>query len=225
MRDLLGKPVPVAAIAAAAAVIVVLGWFAVTPRLSSGHSAHDQAPAARRSTGWLVTVYYTAVESFHHGNPTNVTGCPSLDCSHGHDNLGTYPGSFVAAVREEGSGRLTSGAHAGRYLNWSSNVGYWLDSAPRDSYGRPLQAFRSAASDTLSKGTAVRLVDCGQNHGQVPRTVCKRLEAGHWQIRDQFTPGYGGPQHIDLYIGEENEPNFTRSPTYSTLHQAALLLG
>lgn len=211
--------VGLAAAGALCAILAVLGWFTVAPRLASGE------PGGSRSTGWLVTVYYTAVESFHHGEPTPVTGCPSTDCAHGTDDLGTYPGSFVRAVHDEGTGRITSGPHAGDYLNWSVGVGYWLDTAPRDGYGRPLLPFRSAASDTLREGTAVRLADCGDTREHVPENTCRSLRAGHWQIRDQFSPGLGGPKHIDLYIGEENTEGFTHSPVYVTLHDATLLLG
>jgi len=42
------------------------------------------------SGGWTITVYYTAVESFHTGTPTRVTGCPGINCQHGDADLGTY---------------------------------------------------------------------------------------------------------------------------------------
>src|SRR5690348_7211888 len=99
----------------------------------SGSSARD---------GWTVTVYYTAVASFHDGATERVLGCPQLECSGGSDDLGSYPASFVRAVHDEGTGRIA----AGRYLNWSVDVGYWLDSAPRDSAGGVLEPWRSAAA-------------------------------------------------------------------------------
>ncbi len=39
-----------------------------------------------------------------------LTGCPELDCEHGDDPLGRYPRDFVGAVRDEGTGRITSGS-------------------------------------------------------------------------------------------------------------------
>ena len=181
-------------------------------------------PATPRSTGWLVTVYYTAVESFHHDDPIPVTGCSSLHCQHGQHHLGRYPASFVAAVHDEGTGRITSGAHAGQYLNWSAGIGYWLDTTPRDAHGRSLLPFRSAAADNLAEGTPVRLIDCGRPDPaeSANQQVCQRLRNGQWQIRDQFTPGLGGNRHIDLYIGEEDQPHFTDSALYTTLHDATL---
>jgi hypothetical protein len=172
---------------------------------------------------WLVTVYYTAVESFHHDPPVEVTGCATSGCANGDDSLGWYPHGFVEAAREEGSGRITSGEHAGKYLNWSYDIGYWLDSAPRNAHGGALEPFRSAAADGVPDGTRLRLVDCGRldSGDPVPSEVCETLRNGDWQIQDRFTPGLGGPQHIDLYIGEESELNFTTvGALYVSLHGA-----
>lgn len=162
---------------------------------------------------WQVTVYYTAVESFHGGPTVPVHGCGTPGCTDQDEPLGQYPQGFATAVREEGTGRITSGQHRGRYLNWSYDTGYWLDTAPRDAHGRPLEPFRSAAADALPDDTRLRLVDCGElDSGQpVPDQVCQALRAGEWEIRDRFTPGVGGARHIDLYIGEEPEPGFTTS--------------
>lgn len=173
-------------------------------------------PSAAELVGkhrWRVTVYYTAVESFHSDAAVAVEGCPALECANGDQPLGQYPQSFVNAVHDEGAGRITSGPHAGKYLNWSYDIGYWLDSAPRDAHGRPLEPFHSAAADDLPDGIGLRLVDCGQleSSDTVPDDVCTSLRNGQWQIRDQFTPGFGGPQHIDLYIGEEDSNDFTTS--------------
>lgn len=172
---------------------------------------------------WLVTVYYTAVEALHSDPPVPVDGCAAADCEKGDEPLGDYPKGFADAVRAEGTGRITSGPHAGRYLNWSHDVGYWLDDAPRDARGDRLQPFVSAAADGLPEDTRLRLVDCGKlDSGEpVPADVCERLRSGRWEIRDQFTPGLGGEQHIDLYIGEETGPDFTSSgPLYVSLHDA-----
>jgi hypothetical protein len=171
----------------------------------------------------LVTVYYTAVESFHRGPPVEVTGCAARECANGDDSLGQYPHGFAEAVREEGAGRITSGTHAGKYLNWSYDIGYWLDSAPRNAHGGALEPFRSAAADGVPDGTRLRLVDCGRldSGSPVPFEVCETLRNGNWAIQDRFTPGFGGPQHIDLYIGEESELDFTTAGAlYVSLHDA-----
>jgi hypothetical protein len=162
---------------------------------------------------WQVTVYYTAVESLHNDPPVPVQGCATRHCKNGDQDLGAYPESFVSAVHEEGTGRITSGPNAGMYLNWSDNIGFWLDSATRDAHGRPLQPFSTAAADDLPDGTALRLVDCGQTDSgdPVPVDICQKLSAGSWRILDQFGPGLGGSRHIDLYIGEEDIPDFTES--------------
>jgi hypothetical protein len=188
--------------------------FAVLATLSGS----EPGPTA----GWTVTVYYTAVEAYHSGAPTPVVGCPTVDCAHGSADLGTFPADFVAAVRDEGTGRTTSG----RYLNWSHDVGFWLDHIPRDAYGRPLRPFESAAADTavLAAGTGFTIVDCGRETDGTPvhPTVCARLRQAHWIVSDLFTPGFGGPRHVDVYIGEETDPGFTDSPWYCTLRHATL---
>jgi len=174
------------------------------------------------AAGWTVTVYYTAVERYHSGAPTSVIGCPAIDCAHGTAELGTYPADFVAAVRTEGTGRTATG----RYLNWSHDVGFWLDDAPRDAYGQPLRPFRSAAADpaVLPAGTRFTIVDCGRESdgASIPPAVCTRLRQASWTVSDQFTPGFGGPRHVDVYIGEETGPGFTDSPWYCTLTGATL---
>jgi hypothetical protein len=168
--------------------------------------------------GWTITVYYTAVESFHTGTGVKVTGCPKIDCTRGDTDLGTYPRDFVQAVHDEGTGRITGG----RYLNWSYDTGYWLDDAPRDTAGRPLRPWVSAAADpsVLKSATRFTVTDCGKE--PPPAAVCGKLKAARWEIVDEFTPGLGGDQHLDLYIGEETGPGFTESDWYTTLTDATV---
>jgi hypothetical protein len=234
-------------IAAALAVPALVGAGAVVARTgpdpgAAPSSAHQEAStppssvppsvpsgtvppsAGSSSDGWTVTVYYTAVEEFHTGPETRVTGCLILDCAYGRDDLGRYRADFVAAVRTEGAGR----ARSGRYLNWSYDVGFWLDDAPRDTVGRPLRPFVSAAADAdvLRAGTRFRIAACGTDEegGEIPAAVCTRLRASRWTVVDEFTPGFGGPRHVDAYIGEETGPDFTTSDLYTTLVGARLTL-
>jgi hypothetical protein len=188
-------------------------------------SAAGSAAAARTSAGWEITVYYTVVEKYHHGAPTRVTGCPKLDCTGGSDDLGTYPADFVADVRTEGTGVTSDG----RYLNWSYDIGFWLDTAPRDTDGDPLVPWVSAAADpsVLEPGARFRFADCGRedDDSAVPGPVCDRFRAAMWRIDDEFTPGLGGPKHIDLYLGPETRERFTDSDLYVTLKNVTLSLG
>jgi hypothetical protein len=207
--------------------VALLAAMACSPDTAEARAdPAPRPPAAHLSTPWLVTVYYTAVESFHDEDPVQVKGCPVVDCADGTTRLGSYPADFVAAVREEGTGRITIGPHRGRYLNWSHNVGYWLDDGPRDAAGNLLVPFESAAADGVQPGTRVELVNCGTlvTGAPVPNHLCGRLRQGSWQIRDEFTPGYGGKNHIDLYIGEEHAPNFTESELYISLVDVTLSL-
>jgi hypothetical protein len=204
-------------------VRIVLALIVVA--LLAGCGEQKPSSDTRKSTGWEITVYYTAVEQFHSGKPVKVTGCPQLNCVNGKDDLGTYPAGFVKAVHDEGTGRTTSG----KYLNWSYDSGYWLDSAARKSDGGVLTPYVSAAADTgvLPQGTQFTIADCGkQDDGTAPAAeVCAKLRSAGWQIADEFTPGLGGPRHIDAYIGEETGPGFTESDWYITLTGAGLTLG
>ncbi|HYN96822.1 MAG TPA: hypothetical protein VES42_23520 [Pilimelia sp.] len=189
-------------------------------------SAAQPGEAPRRLiAGWTVTVYYTPVARFHAGPTVPVTGCRSIDCAGGDDPLGEHPETFVAAVREEGTGRTADG----RYLNWSHDTGYWLDTAPRDASGRALRAWTSAAADrdVMAEGTRFTVVDCGKdNEGfAIDAPVCARLRAARWTVTDEFTPGLGGPRHVDLYLGEQTGPNFTANPLYISLYGASLSVG
>ena len=170
---------------------------------------------------YTITVYYTAVESFHTDAAQNVSGCLIRDCSFGNSLIGSYPASFIKATKTEGTGRITSGANAGKYLNWSVDVGYWLDTIPSDGYGGALEPFRTAAADAIAlpKGTQFRLVGpLAQEDGSaLDAGSASRFLAATWLINDQFTPGLGGALHLDVYIGEEDRVNFTNSAMYTTL--------
>ena len=162
------------------------------------------APGASPSTssGWTVTVYYTAVARFHTGKSVSVTGCPSLDCSRGKTDLGSYPEDFVKAVKEEGAGKISD--------------------------GRALEPWVTAAADrdVLRLDTRFTIASCGRDDGggSIDAAVCAKLRSARWVIKDEFTPGMGGTKHVDVYIGEETGPNFTDSPWYITLTGATLTI-
>ena len=173
------------------------------------------------SESYLITVYYTAVESFHTDAAQSVSGCLIRDCAFGNSLIGSYPASFIKATKTEGTGRITSGTNAGKYLNWSSDVGYWLDTIPSDGYGGALVPFRTAAADAIAlpKGTQFRLVGPLklEDGSALDAGSANRFLAATWLINDQFTPGLGGALHLDVYIGEEDRVNFTNSAMYTTL--------
>jgi 3D (Asp-Asp-Asp) domain-containing protein len=190
-----------------------------------GGAASPAPSRSATSPGWEITVYYTAVEQYHSGPPTPVTGCLTLDCTRGTADLGTFPQDFVQAVQAEGTGVTTDG----RYLNWSYDVGYWIDTATRDTAGNPLVPYVTAAADpeVLPTGTGFLIEDCGtQDDGSpLPALVCARLLAARWKVTDEFTPGLGGERHIDVYIGQETGRDFTDSDRYVTLTGATVHLG
>ncbi|MFG2041468.1 hypothetical protein [Dactylosporangium sp. NPDC048998] len=97
-----------------------------------------------------------------------------------------------------------------------------MDTAPRDSAGRPLRPWSSAAADgdVLGAGTRFTILRCGT--AEVAAEVCAKLKAPTWTIVDEFTPGLGGKRHVDVYIGEETGPDFTDSDLYTTLVNATL---
>jgi hypothetical protein len=208
----------------------VTGSMASPPGLTSpGDAAAGPFPAAATSappasdasgapSRWSLTVYYTAVESYHAGPPQAVTGCPlgANGCSNGTTALGTYPGDFLQTVRDEGAGRITSGMFAGRYLIWDPDHGWSLDTAPRDAAGDPLRPFVSAATDeSVALGIDFRVLDCGtdsETGAPIEAGTCARLRAARWEVDDRN--GETGISHaIVLYIGEEDRPDVeTSSP-------------
>jgi hypothetical protein len=129
---------------------------------------------------------------------------------------------FVAQVKTEGTG-VTA---LGRYLNWSYDTGFWLDTAPRGTNGDTLEPYASAAADpdVLGPGTRFTVADCGrQDDGSAPpAAVCAAIRRASWRIDDEFTPGLGGPRHIDVYVGRETGPRFTDSDDYVSLTGATL---
>lgn len=185
---------------------------AATPP-AAAPSRPARASRAETRTGFRLTTYYTAVERFHHGRSVPVTGCLRPSCPDDSSALGSYPADFLSLVRLEGAGRVTSGPHAGRFLNWSYAVGYWIDTVPRDEHGHELQSFTTAAADAgaLPRGTRFHVADCGHDRSSgdpIVAATCRRLQSAAWTVTDTFTPGYGGPRHVDLYVGEEDRPHF-----------------
>lgn len=181
-------------------------------------------PTVKLSAGWHITTYYTPVESYHNGSGEAVTGCLKRDCADDSDVLGVYPSDFVEKVKNEGAGRITRGVHAGSYLNWSYDTGYWLDEIPSDSNGNALQPFHTAAADsgTLPQEKMFRIASCGSDPAAIDSNICRKLEAANWVIADSLTPGVGGPKHIDLYIGEENAPDFEDTNLYVDLSNVSI---
>jgi len=118
---------------------------------------------------------------------------------------------FAEAVKDEGTGRITSGPHAGKYLNWSINTGYWIDAAPRDAHGRPLEPYVSAAADpSIPYDVPIKVLDCGVDKlggSAIDPAICVQLRSAHWVVRDRFTVGSVG-KHIDVYVGEEDQEDF-----------------
>jgi hypothetical protein len=192
-------------------------------------AAHEEAHAADLP-GINATVYYTAVESYHPTSCTQyVNAWRDLTTTGTKVKAGPYPCRFLNKVKNEGTGRITSGTYAGKYLNFSweglgpngDQQGFWLDTAPRDSHGRALIPFVSAAADAavLPEGTTFKVLDCGYDtetgDWSMTAAACQEWKSASWQVRDEFTTGLGGSNHIDLYVGEENMANFeNRSPRY-----------
>lgn len=195
------------------------GWIILGAVLFlGGCDGSDSSPAST----YEITVYYTAVETFHGGAAMAVYGRLSPADESGDALLGTYPAGFVEAVQSEGTGRITSGTYAGRYLNWSYDVGFWLDAVPANAYGDALAPFQTAAADpdVLARGARFQLLaPLVQDDGTpLDSASAARFLAAAWNVQDQFTPGSGGAHHLDLYIGEEDRPDFTgTSPLYTTL--------
>lgn len=177
------------------------------------------APAA----GWRLTVYFTPVARFYSGAPQTVTGCSSMQCTNRNVTLGTFPSDFVKTVQEEGTGKIADN----QYLNWSIDVGYWLDRLPRDAQGNALMPYRSAAADTsVPFGTTFKIQACGADTSSGTPTaasVCSVYQWPAWVVTDRFTAGTVG-QHVDLYIGEQTSANFSASANIIDASGASMVL-
>ena len=78
-----------------------------------------------------------------------------------------------------------------------------------------------AASVTFAAGTGVRVLSCGSD---VDATVCARVKAAAWIVEDHCA-ACSDPRHLDLYVGEEDRPDFEdTSPSYFDAHGAVVAL-
>jgi hypothetical protein len=228
------------AVGISALLLMVVGWLEVglpstlapaqhalepAPAVS-GHSANTPAidrplppPAWTGTTaGWELSTYFTPVETFYSGALIEVVGCTELECEHGQELLGQFPSDFVRAVQEEGTGRFTSPSVRAdaTHLNWSINVGYWLDTAIRDARGAVLEPYVSVAADTsIPYVTGVTIVGCGHDAvdgEELLPAVCDQIRSAQGVVRDRFSQGQVG-KHLDLYIGEQDQVDFiSQSP-------------
>ena len=188
---------------------------------ASTSSPTTSATAPSASSGWRITVYYTAVMAFYSGSPQTVYGCSDLVCSKKNAYLGIFPSDFVNVVKTEGTGKIANGS----FLNWSIDVGYWMDSAPRDAQGNALVAYQSAAADpSITYGKTFRVLSCGadtETKTPTDAAVCSTYQAPKWLVSDRFTAGAVG-KHVDLYIGEQDSVNFTAKAQIIDASNAAL---
>lgn len=177
------------------------------------------------SAGWQLRLFFTAASSYYHGAAVRVTGCADVTCRPSAVDLGRYPRGFVAAVRTQGSGRIDSGAHRGRYLDWNAARGYWLDTVPRGPGAGPLQPFVSVISSTpqLSPHTALRVASCGAGSRAGWAAVCARLRASSWSVAAVALPAVR--RTVRLYIGTENQPRFAAGAWADTFRSAVLRVG
>ncbi|MEU9844340.1 hypothetical protein AB0C69_34580 [Actinomadura sp. NPDC048032] len=222
-----GADVPAPAVPPPTAPTVSASAPPASPPPPAGVPATGEPVPLGRVAGWRITTYYTALESLYDGERKAVRGCARFHCSRGKTPLGSYPKDFLKVVQTEGSGRVTEGPERGRYLNWSHSVGFWLDDTTRDSRGRPLRAWASAAADrsVLARGRRFAILDCGEDGGgrAVEDEVCAAFRKARWTVTDLFRPGYGGQNHADVYIGEEKGSRLAGSPFYTTLSGATLV--
>jgi hypothetical protein len=166
---------------------------------------------------WEIEVYYTPVESFHHGAPQTIKGCgptaPS-SCSNGSTPLGTYPSDFLQAVQSNDDGRITSGPYTGKFLSWDDTDGWSIDDANLEDTGKPMQPWVTAAApDGIAFGTRFQVLSCGvdiDKGSPANPSVCAELMNAHWVVGDN-TGSPAGTRDIELYVGEENAPNFENS--------------
>jgi len=173
--------------------------------------------SSQATGGWHLTVYYTPVESYH-GPPTRSIS----DC--GGAALGQHSADFLDNIQPEGFGRVVTPMRGGRFLGWDFDRGCWYaTSTPLNAGDHPLRAWVStAAPQAIAAGTGVRVVGCGPG---VDPVVCARVQGASWTVDDRCSVGCADPRHLDLYIGEEDRPNFeSQNPNYFEARGAVVAL-
>ncbi len=188
-----------------------------SPAVGQPHAVSPTPASGQATGGWHLTVYYTPVESYHGPPLQSISDCAGAP-------LGQHSADFLVHVHTEGYGRMAAPIRGRRYLGWDFDRHCWLTAAtPVGATDRPLRAwFSTAAPAALANGTGVRVVGCGSD---VPDAVCTRVRAARWTVDDRCSNGCGDPQHLDLYIGEEDQPDFEdQSPNYFEAHGAVVVL-
>lgn len=182
------------------------------------------------STGWKLTVYITPLDTNYPGGGTSaISGCENWCPPSDVKPLGTYANEFLATVRVQGAGKVTSGPYAGWYLQYGSADGYWVSPQPLAANGDVLVPFTSAAaSAALPFGARFTISDCGRNtsgSAAVDAAACARFRAASWTVTDRFDSGGDAAKHIDLYLGvEEPGERITSSPWYQAWDAVVLSL-
>jgi hypothetical protein len=75
---------------------------------------------AARMSNITATVYYTPVESYYTRNDLiTVRAWPDVRTVGPKVRVGPLPAAFVRHTKGEGTGKITSGKYAGKFLNWS----------------------------------------------------------------------------------------------------------
>ncbi len=163
-------------------------------------------PENQQSAGWELTVYYTPVEHYHGGPSEAVSDCSGA-------SVGAHPRDFLTRIRTEGFGRLTAPISGKSYLGWDFDRACWLAAtAPLAGNDHGLRPWIStAAHASIAFGTRLRVARCG---GPIEQAACDRVRAANWIVEDRFSGGGGSRKHLDLYIGEEDHPNFEGTDQY-----------
>jgi hypothetical protein len=169
------------------------------------------------TAGWHLTVYYTPVESYHGPPSRQISDCAGK-------SLGQHSAEFLDRIGTEGFGRVAIPIQGEGYLGWDFDRRCWfMASTPVGAEDRPLRPWAStAAPATISVGTRIRVQSCGAD---VDDSVCARVRSATWTVDDRCSGDCEDPHHVDLYIGEEDRPNFEdQSPNYFDTHTAVVTL-
>ena len=186
---------------------------------------------AARMSNITTTVYYTPVESYYTRNDLiTVRAWPDVRTVGPKVRVGPLPAAFVRHTKGEGTGKITSGKYAGRFLNWSyeglgpneNQEGFWIDTCPRNAYGGCLKKrVTSAAVRSLGmkRGTQFKLATCGSEKGS---PACAYFKQGNWVVKDRFTTGIASDRQIDLYYGLQDFKGFRQSEYWMTMRGAKI---
>lgn len=135
--------------------------------------------------------------------------------------LGCFRADFLRDVRVEGWGRGDGDGNDGRYLGYYRARGFYLHDVPLDNRSGELVPWRTSASNSLPRGTRVRILALPDDLPRCPE-IRQRLLTTVFVVSDCGS-GLRGHQ-LDLYVGDQPQAAAHAAPESLYVPGACLAL-